>query len=300
VRFAPVRWPAPACLWLDLASGTLGGAVGDPSLLESLAQPAVEDVLYLPPVPGVLAAERDRLAMRHAGRGTPVLVQVQPGDPSPAIGEGVVVALDLLPLAIAALREEMDVAGAALPTADVALWPLAAGLGVAATAVLVPALAAAGVHALQGVRLDLSGRERRELGQDLGEERYLELFHGATPEPLAIARLAAAHGLAPLLERPLPRPPLRGAANLRAAGALAAAGELCLWLGEPESRAQSLLRAARFAERAAHDLAALARDGNLGVLPWLDGEEREVVAAAVEGSEPRLLRELHARVRTGG
>jgi hypothetical protein len=243
-------------------------------------------------------------------------VQVLPGDPAPAVVEGVVVVLDLLPLAIAGLRaRESDAdseaeseaggespSGASQPArglvaADVAVWPLVAGLGaLVGVEVLAPLLVAAGVRGLQGARLELSGRERRDLGEELPEERYLALFHGAAPEPASLARLALRHGLAPLLARPLPRPPLRGAANLRAAGALAAAGELCLWLGEPESRAQSLLHAGRFAERSPHDLAALARDGNLAVLPWLEGESRDVAATAAAGREPELLRMLRTRL----
>src|SRR6185436_16003011 len=95
------------------------------------------------------------------------------------------------------------------------------------------------------------------------EASYLRLFHGETPSPLPVARAASRHGLLPLFPRPLPRPPLVGAGNLRIAGVLTSCGELCLLLGEPETRAQTLLRAGRFAEREGRELAALAREGNL-------------------------------------
>src|SRR6185436_7853825 len=113
---------------------------------------------------------------------------------------------------------------------------------------------------------------------------------------LPLARAAVRHGLLPFLPRPLPRPPLLGAGNLRVAGTLAACGELCLLLGEPESRAQALLRAARFAEREGRDLTALARDGHLPVLPWLEGDALQVANEAAAGVEPELWQQLLARL----
>jgi hypothetical protein len=303
VRYAPARWPGPARPWLDLAAGGLGSgdlAGGDGAVLEALGGQRLEDLLYLPPVPPALATARDRLAARQAERGTPVLLQLLPGDAAPApLPTGVVLVWDLLPVAVAdvAMAEVAVALAAGGAAGAAAAWPLAAGVGDAhdldATAA---ALAAAGVGALQGAALELSGRDRRDLGSGLAEERYLRLFHGEPASAAALARAAARRGLLPLLPRPLPRPPLHGAGNLRVAAALASTAELCLWLGEPESRAQVLLRAARFAARSPRDLTALARDGNLTVLPWLEGEAREVAAEAARGAEPRLWREMLARL----
>jgi len=300
VRFSPTRWPAPPCAWVDVAAGALGAPSGDSAALEALLPIAVDDVLYLRPVPPVMAAARDRLAERHARRGTPVLVQVLPGDPMPEGLREAVVVVDLLPLLLARY------AGAAVaPPAEgawrgaVALWPLLPAVGNAAAArEVLPIVSRSGARWLHPVSIGLSGRQLRELAEGVEEARYLDLFHGVPPEPRAIAAIGIEHALEPLLPRPLPRPPLHGAANLRAAGELAVAAELCLWLHEAESRAHALLRAARFAERATHDLAALARDGNLAVLPWLEDEGREVVREAVidRDERPRLVRELLGRL----
>ena len=299
IRHAPVRWPGPARPWLDLAAGKLGESDGEPDVLTALLAPRLDDVLYLPPVEAELAAARDRLAAQHAARGAPVLVQLVPGDPLPSVpaeaAAGVVVVLDLLSVALA---EERTMPRAQLSGAAAAVWPLLPGSDPAASDALAAAVGDAGVAVLQAMPLELSGRDRRSLGESLSEERYLRLFHGEAPSSLALAKAAVRHGLLPLLPRPLPRPPLRGAGNLRVAGTLAACAELCHLLGEPESRAQALLRAARFAERAEHDLSALAREGNLAVLPWLDGEPIEVARDAARVAEPALWRELLARLAT--
>jgi hypothetical protein len=286
VRHAPRRWPSPASLWTDLAAGTLGGeAEPDPGALVALRSARLEDTLYLPPVPRELAPQRDALAATHAARGTPVLVQLLPGDPPPAVDAPVRIVWDLLPLALG--RQ-----GAVGP-GEAAAWPLLPGGAVAnELASLAESVAAAGIGALQGVALELEPHQRRRLGAELSERRYLELFHGTPLGAAALVRAAWSAGLEPLMTRPLPRPPLRATGNLGLAGELAALGELCLRLGEPEPRGQALLRAARFVERAPHELAALARDGNLGVLPWLEGEARRVVEELLGGSEPVLRGEL--------
>ena len=308
IRHAPVRWPGPDGPWVDLASGALGTSDGEPEVLAALQGQRLADVLYLPPVPPALAAARDRLAAHHAARGTPVLVQLLPGDARPAAAAdtaaGLVVVWDLLALALSGGDAAPAPAGRLgdARSGDAAVLPLLPGsLEAARIDGLAAALAAAGAIVLQALPLELAGRDRRALadsiGESMSEASYLRLFHGEAPSALAVAQAAARHGLLPLLPRPLPRPPLRGAANLRIAGALASCGELCSLLGEPESRAQALLRAARFAEREGRDLAALARDGHLPVLPWLEGEALEVAAQAAAGAEPQLWRQLLSRLQ---
>ena len=288
VRYAPRRWPFPDAPWMDLAAGTLGGDLEpDPGALAALRGERLDDVLYLPPVPRELAAARDALAGAHAARGTPVLVQLLPGDPPPSSSEPVTAIWDLLPLALGR--------GGALGPGAAAAWPLLPGADSGLEEALAAARAA-GIAVLQGAALELAPHQRRALGADLSERRYLSLFHGAPPSAGDVARAAWAAGLEPLLPRPLPRPPLRRGGNAALAAELASLGELCLRLGEAEPRAQALLRAARFVERAPHDLAALAREGNLGVLPWLEGEPRRVVEERLAGAEPALGRELRAAV----
>jgi len=120
IRFAPRGWEGPDRPWLDLAAGRLGrssrrpaspvqaAAGGDQPGLGSLlgtasvAGPPLDDLLYLPPVPAQLAGWRDALAERALAAGTPVLVQLLPGDatrlnrpPAPG-GPSAVVVIDLL------------------------------------------------------------------------------------------------------------------------------------------------------------------------------------------------------------
>lgn len=295
-RYAPRRWPFPDAPWMDLANGTLGGDLEpDPGALAALRGERLDDVLYLPPVPRELARARDALAAAHAARGTPVLVQLLAGDAPVALPPPVAAVWDLLPLALG--RSE----GVALGPGAAAAWPLLPGTTEEGRlALAVAAAAAAGLAALQGVALDLAPHQRRALGAELSERGYLALFHGAAPPAAPVVRAAWAAGLEPLLPRPLATPPLRASGNAALAGELASLGELCLRLGEPEPRGQALLRAARFVERAGHDLAALAREGNLGVLPWLDGEPRRVVEEVLGGGRPTLRGELRAGVPARG
>ncbi|MFY9821245.1 MAG: hypothetical protein WAM82_07675, partial [Thermoanaerobaculia bacterium] len=95
------------------------------------------------------------------------------------------------------------------------------------------------------------------------------------------------------LSRPLPRPPVLGAGNRRIAGVLALAAELWLRLGRPVDTGQAFYKDARWIDRTAYDLEALAREGNLGVLP-LEAASREIVAECAEGGESERLARLLA------
>ena len=324
IRYVPRSWPyapfgggassgAPP-LWLDLAGDRLG-LPGEPGAKEiELPAGPFDDVLYLPPVAAELRAARDRAAAEIAAQGTPVLVQLLPGE-RPPDAEGVVPLYDLLePLVagkLAALSE--------LPRGTAALWPLVAGLTVSLDLREegVRRLAEAGMAVLQAVAPDLPAADRRRLferrsggggqeephGQipedenpepiperrldavrvggntaagDDEAELFRRLFHADLPDPQPLARAARAHGLAPFLARPLPRPPLTGAANREVAGLLALAGEIHVRLGRL-GPGQSCFRTARWIDQSTHDLRALAREGNLHVLPWLDDEDRTVI-----------------------
>ena len=80
--------------------------------------------------------------------------------------------------------------------------------------------------------------------------------------------------------------------NRRLAADLALAGELWLRLGRSETTGQALFRAARGADATARDLTALAREGNLDVLDWLDATGVEVVREAVTGGRSALIDSL--------
>lgn len=302
IRYAPRAWkagPRGELRWLDLARGALGPVGPDhpPPALEVPPGP-FDDVLYLPPVHPGLGDARDGAAAEVAAQGTPVLVQLLAGEPAPD-ADGVVPVYDLLEPLLAARTEEL----ARLPAGAAAVWPLVPGLTDA------PELreegcrrlAQAGVAVVQGVAPSLAPAERRRLLEETGrgddDEAFEALFHGPGADLRSFARAAHGHGLRAFLPRPLPRPPLAGAAEREAAGLLALAGELHLRLGE-EGRSQSCFRAARFVDRTRFDLRALAREGNLPVLPWLDEEGRTIIEEWAEaGRSERVERSLRSYLR---
>jgi len=285
IRHAPRAWPAAPLAegaWLDLVRGVLG-APGKPVAEVPLALPdgPFDDVLYLPPVRPGLAAARDRAVATVLAAGTPVIVQLVPGDdPSPM--EGAVAVYDLLGPLLEGRTADLE----RLPAGGVAAWPLLSGLtdGPELVEEGCRRLAAAGVEVVQGVAPGLPAAQRRSLLERLeaagqgerAEAAFEPLFHGPGVDPTIFARVAHRHGLSPFLARPLPRPPLTGAGQREAAGLLALAGELHLRLGD-EARSQASFRAARFLDRTGYNVRALVREGNLAVLPWLDPEARAIV-----------------------
>lgn len=296
IRFAPRAgrgwraWPGPDRPWLDLAGGARVVWSATADRFPSLTEEPLDDLLYLPPVATEWTAARDAAARAHGQRGTPVLMQRLAGEPAADAPDGTVIVVDLLsPL----LAGDPDALGR-LPPGVAAVWPLLPGLtddpklwrqGC-------ERLAAAGVTAVQAVVPTLQPADRRRLAEGRDERTFHALFHGPAPDPRSFARQAWRQGLSPFLDRPLPRPPLRGRENRRLAGLLALAGELWHRLGRPAGRGQRLFRAARETDRTSLDLAALAREGNLGVLTWLAAPERSFVEEALAGDRPALLREL--------
>lgn len=287
IRYTLACGPAPE-LWTHLAQGTLGRPLPPPPELPG----PLDDLVYLPPV--LDPEERDRQALRLLASGTPVLVQLPPGASSPAVAAGAVPVYDLLaPL----LARDLD-ALSSLPPEAAAVWPLVPGLTAD------PALweegcrrlAATGPRTVQALVLQLPPEARRRLVERSGESAFEALFHGAPPSERDFARLAHRFGLAPFLPRPLPRPPFRasGTGNRQLAAQLALAAELWLRLGRPEEPGQALFRAARGADQTAYDLRALARDGHLGVLAWLDAPSRSLLGEALRGDRPALVAELLA------
>lgn len=290
------RWPGPPQPWLDLARGGRPVWESGAEDLPRLASDPLDDTLWLPPVRPELSNRRDSLARRHLERGTPVLIQQVVGaeadawvEPSGAPGEAVVV----VDLTASLLAGDLEVLSRAAAGA-VAVWPVLPGLsdGEEIQEEGCRRLAAAGVRCVQGVAPVLRPGDRRRLAEDRGEDVYHALFHGPTPDLAALARRVREAGMEPFVPRPLPRPPLQGRDSRRVAGLLALAGELWHRLERPAARGQDLYRAGREVDRSPYDLAALAREGNLGLLTWLGDAERRFVEEALEGREPRLLEEL--------
>jgi hypothetical protein len=301
---------APAGEMVGHSSG-IGGLVGVdvsiPILHRSWSAVApLGDVLYLPPVPRHLAAWRDRLAAEHLAAGTPLLVQLLPGDDlalSVTAGPPVAVALDLTAVLLGRDLDRLStVAGWAL-----AVWPLLPGLtdDPALWEKGCRKLATAGVRRVQALAPTLTPADRRRLATGAPEKVFDALFHSAgSPEGKTgregwaperdFARVAHRHGLEPFLPRPLARAPARGAGNRASAAALCLAAELWLRLGRPVEAAQALYRAARWVDATAYDVEALSREGNLGVVAALDERSRRLIREQGESGEPALLRELMA------
>ncbi len=236
--------------------------------------------------------------------GTPVLIQLFPGEETtvpPVTGSAFVFDLlqTLLERDLGALRR--------LPSGAAAVWPLLPGLtdDPALWEIGCRDLAAAGARCVQALTPALTPADRRKLSERWGQEdeaAFDALFHRPPPSERDFARAAHRHGLEPFLTRPLPRPPVTGAGNRWIGGVLAVTGEVWLRLGRPVEQGQAFYRAARWVDRSPYDLEALAREGNLGVLP-LDAESREIVAECAETGESdrlaRLLEEYVAPAETG-
>ncbi|HTQ80302.1 MAG TPA: hypothetical protein VMM92_09915, partial [Thermoanaerobaculia bacterium] len=213
---------------------------------------------------------------------------------------------DLLP---ALLRRDLAPL-ALLPPGAAAVWPLVPGFsddpGFWEEAAAL--LASRQVACLQALPPQLDPADRRRLVELGGEGIFDAVFHGGgagavrdgvVPAERSFARLAGRWGLAPFLPRPLPRPPILRGENRRLAGVLALVAELWLRLGRPVGQGQGLYAMARQVDRTGYDLAALAREGNLGVLSWLDGTGREVALELATAGRSSLLASLLAEYAGG-
>jgi hypothetical protein len=294
IRYFPKTWAPPERPWLNLAAGTLGDAArAQPDVPLHLAETAREDVLYVPPVAPPRAAARDELTRGLLVGGTPVLIQLFPGETTtvpPAAGAAFV--FDLLD----ALLERDLQALRRLPSEANAVWPLLPGLtdDPELWELGCRELADARVRCVQALTPALTPADRRWLAERWGaEEAFDVLFHRPAPCERDFARAAHRHGLEPFVGRPLPRPPAHGVGNRRIGAALALAGELWLRLGRPVETGQALYRDARWVDRASHDLEALAREGNLGVLP-ISPASREIAAECAATGESATLARLVA------
>lgn len=301
IRYTPRHWETPHRPWVNLAAGRLGEWRRESGSLDlaALGDAVLDDVLYLPPVPPHGAAARDELARACLVAGTPVVIQLFPGEETavPPAG-GAAFVFDLLS---ALLEHDLD-ALRRLPSGATAVWPLLPGLtdDPALWAMGCRILAGTGARCVQALTPALAPADRRHLAEGWGEEQTFDaLFHGQPPCERDFARAAHRHGLEPFLLRPLPRPPAPGAGNRWIGGVVALAGELWLRLGRPVEQGQAFYRSARWIDRTAYDLEALAREGNLAVLP-LDPASREIVGeCAATGESPQLARLLEEYLAPG-
>ncbi len=318
IRYSFSGWPAPDedSFWCDLAAGVLaaptGAPVPDASAAAELVR-SITDVVYVPPLPADQNVLRTRIVEAAAVAGAPLLIQIV-GD-LPASGPALAVPswrgfsdlppnatvvidfLDSLVRRPATLREELredrqpSLPLVPAPLHDVTLvWPLVTGW-TDQPGVLEPALArcaAAGARRVVPRALELNAPDRRLLAEHLQStwpEAFDAVFHGdeSPPDTEAFRSAAEAAGLESRLPRPLPAPPLPP--RLRLARELA--GHLIERGDAAVTGADAYYRAARFLDRDEIDIEAAAREGNLGVLPWLEEPVKQAVEQWLTGQSGR-------------
>lgn len=304
VRYVPRSWDIPDRPWAQLATARLGewsrtgatGATGaSPAVLETLAETSLADVLYLPATPPKRAGARDETAAARLVDGTPVLIQLFPGEePHIPPVQGVTFVFDLLEVLLRRDLQRLE----SLPTGAFVVWPLVPGLTdePALWEEGCRGLAAVGARCAQALALALTPADRRRLLKEIEEPDavFEALFHRQPPSERAFAQVAHRHGLDPFLPRPLPRAPIAGRENRRVGEVLALVAELWLRLGRPAEQGQSLYRAARWVDGTNYGLEALAREGNLAVIQALDELSRAIIDEVVKTGESKLLAELLA------
>lgn len=301
VGLAPRSWNSFDRFYSDLAGARLAspsGPAGDEPA--SLAQPEIpaehqDELLYLPPVAPELAAARQELVAELKATGTPVLVQLLPGDEP--LADAAANVFDLLqPL----LERQLDSLAELAPGCGV-VWPLISGL------TDLPELwqegcqrlARAEVGFVQPLTLELAPVLRRQLAEGCGDEVYAALFHGPVPSERSLAQVIHRHGLGVFMPRPDSGRSPRRVANRRVAAELAMIAELWSRLERPVGHGQAIFRAARGSDTTRFDLLAVAREHNLGVMDWLAADLVELVEEIVRDGRSRLLAELHDQYLTG-
>lgn len=306
IRWRPREWPAASRPYFDVATRRIGwpdeGAPPTAPLPTDL--PRRPGLASLPPIAEARRPEREALRESLVAAGCPTVDLALVGEPAAAAGR----CLWIDPLAAWLAGESAERwAAAAVATAagaEVAVAaPLIAGVTpegeelagwLAAFRSLAPA-------AVLGVVAELSPFERRRLVEFRGDASFDAVFHGRPPGEHAFARAVAALGLRTLPRRlQLPELTPRAARNFEVAAALWEAAELAVRLRESEADCAALFAAARRVESTPHDLAALAREGNLGVLDWPSATVREMVEQLLAGGAAERLDRLRRRWARGG
>ncbi len=286
ITHAPRGWAAAEQPFVHLGSGRLTRPRGEAEWQPVVAA-SCDGVVYVPPVSAELGPRREALVEQLVSAATQTLVQVHPGEVCEVRGAWMV--YDLLPCLLAGDLGPLS----ELPQGCDVVWPLIAGVTdeVDGWQDGCRRLAACGVRTVQALAAEVLPVDRQWLVEDRTDEVFDRLFHGPEPSERAFAHIASEHGLAPFVARPAIGEG-RTQRNHALGAALALAGELWLRMGRRESMGQALLRAARGADTAAYDLAALAEDGNLGVLDWLDEASQSVVTDVLANGASALVGSL--------
>lgn len=284
--------PEPGSLWIEAApriASREASAWLDPRTRDLVAigrRPAAARsrpvhgpaVIYLPPAELLPEGMEDELLGWCSAESVALL---RHASPSSFAAAGSTPLLDCL---VSVIRRDWEGLSEAAP-GSIAEWPLLSGIGDSEEAMTVglEAVAVSGPLAVVAVVPELSPRSRRSLSEAFGETVFDALFHPAEVEPRRFA--AAARGLG--LEFLPPRLAGPGSRQLErhVAAELAVVADLLLALEASPSRAQGFYRAARWVESTHHDLAGLAREGNLGVVPFLDAEMEDLIVELAGGAE---------------
>ncbi len=293
VRYRLRPWPAAPGLWLDLSSCSLGRErPAAPAEIDLAALRELDDVLYLPPTAPADGELRQQILAGVGDQGPPILLQSLPGEPAAGRAAVDLQVIDVLHPVVTGDWQQLQ----QIPASATVLWPLVAGYSdePGQWKQGLEILASIGVGAVRGVAADLAPADRRRVVELAGDRGFERLFHGPTPDERAFAATVYRTGMRPFLGRPLPAAPSRLTHNRHLAGILLAIGELWLRLGRQESRGQAFFRAARWTDRESHDLMLLTREGNLGVVSWLDPESRQVIEEVAAEGRAGLLDELEA------
>lgn len=294
ISHVPRSWRFSSVLWTDLGRGALGGfkrSTADHDLPEYDLE-HLDDLFYVPPVDKSLVGQRNELLGELVEARVPALVQLWPGETCDVEGEGLFPIYDLLQALLEGEIEQV----LKLPEGVPVVWPLLPGISDHPETwdEGCELLAMRKVASAQPLTLELEAKERRALAEGRPDHTFDALFHGSRPSEHSFGRMAAEHGLSPFMERPRTGVSPRQINNRRLAAYLGVAGEMCLRM-EKVSQGQGLLRAARGAESTHHDMEALAREGNLRVMDWLDRHGLALVKELVEHGESGLYRTILKR-----
>jgi hypothetical protein len=269
-------------LWVDLAAGGLGG----PS--EGGRRQTPNDLVYLPPSSNAEKAEE--LVQWCDSLGIPTLVHRVAGSPLvPFVGDLSVLAIDPLAALLGGSLGDLE----RVPDGSIAVWPALAGLtdGEDLTQAGLTRLRASGVRTVVPVALELTPSAGRRLTDAFGEHLFDAVFHAGGVDVRRLARAVHECGL----EYMAPRPQIPGAPypNRTLATLLATIGELSVATSDSPAQAQEFFRAAAWAEETHHDAVALAREGNLAIVPAISERVSAVISEIARGEErPTVLAQL--------